>query len=241
MSDRKSIGKMILAGIYPARCPLCHDIVRAGEGLVCRKCAGTVRILQEPLCKKCGKPIASDTAEYCYDCTRKEHRYERCIAAFSYDDRMRESVYMYKYGGREEYAEFYVQQMLRRGERLIRQWRPELIMPVPLHRSRERKRGFNQAGLLATGIGRSLNIPVDDRSVIRCVNTKPQKLLNNMDRKQNLKNTFRIRESWNPCTRILITDDIYTTGSTLDEMSRVLKQAGVRHVYAITLCIAEGA
>lgn len=113
-------------------------------------------------------------------------------------------------------------------------------MPVPLHKKRRRKRGYNQAGVLGRRLGRLLGIRVDDKSLLRRVYTDPQKKLGRLERKKNLRNAFALKESFKPVPVVLLVDDIYTTGNTIDAVSEVLKKKGVEKVYFLTISIGQG-
>ena len=123
---------------------------------------------------------------------------------------------------------------------MIRGWGPDLIIPVPLHKRRRRKRGYNQAGILGRRLGRLLGIRVDDKSLLRRVYTDPQKKLGRLERKKNLRNAFALKESFKPVPVVLLVDDIYTTGNTIDAVSEVLKKKGVEKVYFLTISIGQG-
>ena len=201
--------------IYPRRCPVCDDIV-GGRALICEPCRLRLHPVGEPLCKKCGKPLSTAEAEYCPDCGRKKHLYVRGRAALEYDSVMRESIGRFKYKNRREYGDFYVQELLRACGEAVRSWNPDLLIPIPLHKSRRRKRGFNQAELIARGLGKELGIPVSADSLLRTKKTSPQKELNDQERKSNLKNAFQLAKDNVKFKKILLIDDIYTTGSTID-------------------------
>ena len=113
-------------------------------------------------------------------------------------------------------------------------------MPVPLHFRRKRKRGYNQARILAELIGTGTGIAVDSRHLIRRKYTNPQKILGHRQRKKNLKNAFAVKKDFVPVKTVLLIDDIYTTGSTIDAAAYVLKQRGVVNVYFLTISIGQG-
>ena len=122
----------------------------------------------------------------------------------------------------------------------IRNIGAEGIVPIPLHKSRRRIRGYNQAELLAGALGKRVGIPVYPRMLIRVRNTKPQKTLNPEERQNNLKRAFNMGQNDVKLKVIIIIDDIYTTGTTIDEAARVLKEAGAEKVYFITLACGTG-
>ena len=125
-------------------------------------------------------------------------------------------------------------------ERIVKEWKIEEIIPVPLHRSRQRKSGYNQAQILAEEIGKKLEIPVKKDVVKRIQKTRPQKELGSRERIQNLKGAFGVSRSWIPKKCVLVIDDIYTTGNTIHRVAEVLKKAGVQKVYFLTISIGQG-
>lgn len=125
-------------------------------------------------------------------------------------------------------------------EDLLRSWNPDALVPIPLHKTRKRKRGFNQAQLLAEKLGEILEIPVEKRILERTKKTGPQKELNDVQRRANLKNAFQVRQNDVRLKRIVLVDDIYTTGSTIDAAAAVLLEHGAEKVYFLTICIGRG-
>lgn len=208
--------------------------------MICEPCRLRLHPVTEPLCKKCGKPLSTSEAEYCPDCGRKKHLYTRGRAAFEYDSSMRESISRFKYKNRREYGDFYVQELLKICGCAISSWNVDVLIPIPLHKSRRRARGFNQAELIARGLGRRLHIPVAADYLLRTKKTKPQKELNDQERKSNLKNAFHIEKDNLEFKKILLIDDIYTTGSTIDAAVAVLLEHGAEKVYFLSISIGRG-
>ena len=122
----------------------------------------------------------------------------------------------------------------------LRRWEAEEIIPVPLHRSRRRKRGFNQAEILARELGAAAGIPVRTDVLFRVKKTSPQKSLGKKERQANLKGAFAVSGAWNPGKNVVLIDDIYTTGATLDRAAKMLRKAGARNVYFLTISIGQG-
>ncbi|HIT66112.1 MAG TPA: ComF family protein [Candidatus Merdisoma merdipullorum] len=226
--------------IYPRRCPICDGLTGSFQALICRECIPKLRPVKEPACKKCGKPLEKEEAEYCADCSRGKHLFTRGRAAFVYDSRMRGSIGRFKYRNRREYADFYAEELANLCGEAVLSWRPDALIPVPLHRSRQRKRGFNQAELVAKRLGRRLNIPVTEKTLFRIKKTSPQKELSDTQRRANLKNAFQVRENDVRLKRVVLIDDIYTTGSTVDAAASVLLEHGVENVYFLAICIGTG-
>ena len=116
----------------------------------------------------------------------------------------------------------------------------DAIIPVPLHKTREKQRGYNQAALIARELGKRLNIPVEEEFVGRIRQTLPQKNLKGKERQNNLKNAFKIRQNDVKLNTVIVVDDIYTTGTTMDEIAGCLKRAGIREIYCISLAVGRG-
>ncbi len=228
----------ILEILYPARCPVCHGILKGRDG-ICPECRKRLHYIKEPKCKKCGKQIEKAEQEYCRDCMRFPHAFDRGAAIFAYDDIMRRSISMFKYHNRREYAKVYAAEMYRHGARFLRQASPDVILPVPIHRQKLRQRGFNQAELVAKELGKLLHIPVDTKYLIRKEKTTPQKELTRHQRKANLREAFVVAEKGKYYKRVLLIDDIYTTGATMDAVSEILKENKTKNVFFLTICVGR--
>lgn len=225
--------------LFPRRCPVCDRPVKPAGALICRSCEGALALVREPVCMKCGKELSDPGREYCADCAGKAHVYDRGVSLYRYGS-IRQTVYRLKYAGRREYAAYLGREMAGHLGPLLLAWRPDALIPVPLHPARQRRRGYNQALLLAREVGKRLDIPVLDRWLLRVRNTRPQKLLDGKQRQNNLKNAFKIGQDDVKLNVIVIIDDIYTTGSTVDEIAAVCRRHGVRKVYFAALSIGSG-
>jgi len=234
-----NIKEFMLGILYPRRCPICGEIVMEKDSTICDPCRKYACPIQEPRCKKCSKELDSDEKEYCYDCMRTPHFYTRGIAVFPYDNYLKKSIYQMKFHNKREYNDFYVDEMLRSSGMVLSEWKPDVIVPVPLHKSKQRQRGFNQSELLARGIGKKLGIPVSSNLVLRVRATMPQKELSKKNRKINLKNAFKINKYDVKLKRILLIDDIYTTGTTIDTIACELLKQGAEQVYFAVVCIGR--
>lgn len=244
--------------IYPKRCPICDGVVRPRTGVefsagsmqgrisaaryypICQECRQQIVDVSEPVCKQCGKPLEEERQEFCGDCARKTHGFIQGKALWVYKGAVKQSIYRLKYGNRREYALSYAQEMALRYGNWVKGRKPDAIVPIPLHKKRMRQRGYNQAELIARELGRLLQIPVRSDLLVRCVNTRPQKELNDKERKNNLKKAFKICEKGVQLECILLVDDIYTTGSTMDGAAQALRDTGVAKVYGINVSIGRG-
>lgn len=196
--------------------------------------------ITEPRCKKCGKPIRYEEAEYCYDCQKNPHEYEQGRSVWLHKKQVKWSIYQFKYKNRRVYGEFYAKEMARLYGKLIAQWGIEVIVPVPLHRKKKRLRGYNQAQIVAECLGKLLGLPVVSKAIVRKRYTKPQKTLNDKERRKNVKHAFEVKKGLENYKNVLVIDDIYTTGSTIDEIAGELKLAGVGKVWFLTISIGQG-
>ncbi len=229
----------ILDILYPRRCPICQEVVKKRGEMICPSCRKEIAPIQEPVCKKCGKPIMDAAEEYCCDCGKMGHLYTRGLAVLPYTGKVRKSLHQIKFHNKKEYLDFYGPYMAEVLGKRILAWDAQALIPVPLHRSKRRKRGFNQAEILAVEVGRALGIPVRTDVVQRIRNTRPQKDLSLRERQNNLKGAFKIIQYDVKLKKIILVDDIYTTGSTIDGIAGKLLEQGAEEVYFIALCIGK--
>lgn len=231
----KKLGAQLL---FPLRCPVCDGIVVPSEQGICTECEKKLRQITPPYCMKCGKKLQEE-GELCEDCSRIRHIFARGRALYEYES-VAATVYRLKYGERQEYAKFLGEEMAYYLGSFIREVHPDALIPVPLHRKRYHKRGYNQAALLARSLGAALGIPVAEDFLCRTKDTIPLKLLNPKERQNNLKKAFIISQNDVKLKTVIMVDDIYTTGSTMDEAARTLQTGGVEKIYFVTLACGAG-
>ena len=192
------------------------------------------------MCKKCGKSLLDTTEEFCGDCLTSEHFYDRGRAVFQYKNEIKYSIYNFKYKNKREYSQFYLEEIDKTCGDWIRNVAPDVLVPIPLHPHKQRARGYNQAEEIARKMGEFYCIPVADNLLYRVVNTIPQKELSDNNRKKNMKKAFKISENIVELDIAMVIDDIYTTGATMDEVSKLLRRAGFKKIYCLSLCIGDG-
>lgn len=237
--------RTLLDIIYPVRCPICEEIVSPKEQRICKTCKDKLIYISEPYCMRCGKPIENEEEEFCSDCEHKHYHFERGFAVWVYNEAMKKSIAGFKYHNKKEYATFYIQEILRGYDYQLRRLSIDAIIPVPIHKSKYLERSFNQAELLARGIGKELGIPVIRDMLIRGKKTVPQKTLSDKERLRNLSEAFELNNKLLSMDlahirTVLLVDDIYTTGSTIEACTNCLKSHGIKEVYFIVLCIGKG-
>lgn len=235
--------------LFPAKCPICGMILKRQEKRICHSCKRVLPRICEPMCSRCGKPMDDRDmeSEYCFDCKRKQINQDvltKGTALWLYDKRMKKAMADFKYGGCSENAHFFADELYRfRGEQM-RKWQAEAIIPVPLHWRKKWFRGYNQAASLASALGARMSIPVYTDILKRKRYTKPQKGLSDRERRCNLQKAFCINQSIQVnernLRRVLLVDDIYTTGATLESCATVLRTVGVEEIYFACLCIGGG-
>ncbi len=221
---------------YPATCVVCSENVARLEYL-CADCQRRAPRIVAPFCTKCSEPFPGAITQT-FSCANCEHRvlhFDCAVAAYRSRGLVRKLVHQFKYA-KQRHLRYPVAEWL--GETLrdprLRGRAFDAIVPVPLHPARERERGFNQAALLAELLAASTNVPL--RSVLeRTRYTTTQTAYDRAERMENLHGAFRLRKNRDVRDlRVLLIDDVLTTGSTLSECARVLKGAGAISVHAAT-------
>lgn len=233
----KKILSKLLDLFFPKRCTICDKIISNPRG-ICLSCEKNVRTIRGAVCMKCGKKLGDENV-YCYDCMRRNHNFERNFSVFEYPI-IRESLYRFKYLGRAEYAAYYARQAYFIHGKRLEELHADAIVPVPLHKARQRRRGYNQAAEVAKELAELIHVPVEEGLIKRVKSTKALKTLDVCERQNNLKKAFLIMQNDVKLKTIIVVDDIYTTGATLDAIARVCKQAGVENIYSLTVAVGNG-
>ena len=229
----------MLEMLFPGRCPVCDDIVVPRGRLICLECLAKVSFVKEPCCRKCGKEIIDDRGEYCPDCRQKPHYFDWGASAVNYDSVGRKIISDFKYHNKRDNSVFLAHEIVKRCGQQIKLMEGDALMPVPLYWWKKRVRGFNQSEVLAKRLEELTGIPVYRDMIVRIRNTRPQKSLEHLQRRKNLMEAFRIGNIPEGIRSVILVDDIYTTGSTIDACSRMLKSAGVEKVYFVSACIGK--
>jgi competence protein ComFC len=212
---------------YPQRCVGCEK--RASD-LLCRTCFEALPEIWRPVCARCGLPTAFETL-VCEECKGVDLGFEGARAPLRYEGVGKEIVHVLKYQGYAKVVDRLAAPLMVSALDVDRRF--DAVVPVPLHRSRLRRRGFNQAELLARGVAKKINAPVSDTlQVVR--RTRDQVELSASERRENVAGAFSARAR--VCGRILLVDDVFTTGATMNSCAEVLMRAGAENVFALSLC-----
>jgi len=225
----------------PSQCHCCEVFLEEGERGICPDCLSKIRWITPPFCSICGSPFSSKEVEIhlCGNCLTKKTYFAKARSLGYYEGPLQEAIHRWKYEGRASLASFFGEWM---AEGFRRHWTSEafdIVVPVPLHRKRLRERGFNQAFLLARELSRRIGVPCEKKMLRKEKPTVPQVLLSGVEREKGVRGAFRVREEDQVAGRsILLVDDVYTTGATVNECSRVLMAGGAKSVEVFTLAHA---
>ena len=228
--------------IYPSSiyCISCGNIIDESRNYsLCNDCFRKFKWINERTCINCGKILSeSNNGTLCYDCQYNKHEFDGGFACVQYGSVEKQLIFKLKYAKRTYIARVIAEIMYDR--MLIEDIDYDIVIPVPIHRSKNRSRGFNQAELIAKYFCKNSNKIYYKNIANRISNTIPLKTMDPAERKLNLINAFNLTEKGKSLVngkKILIIDDIYTTGATIDSLSEKLRAAGVNKIYFLVFAI----
>ncbi len=227
--------------IFPRRCPACDEPVKPFGRLICEACESKLDTVGTQTCRKCGAPLhldKGDDIEYCRRCLLVRHRYHCGTAVYRYRSASG-ALYRLKYEGRAEYADFFGRKMAEKFRSDRRFDYVDMIVPVPTSGSRIRQRGYDQAALLAQVMAQETGIPCRTDVLERRADTPVLRNKSALERQAFLKNAFIAHRNDVKLRIIVLVDDIYTTGATIDACAEALFEAGAKDVYFVTAAIGE--
>ncbi|MGI9287883.1 MAG: ComF family protein [Pseudomonadales bacterium] len=224
-------------GFLPPYCLLCLSGESVGDDYLCSGCKAELPWLRH-CCEICSLPLTAATASRCGRCQQQHPTFDCCVGAFFYADPIARLISDYKYRAKLNYGRVLGLQLATRlAHHYQQQVLPAVVVPVPLHRSRLRSRGFNQSLELAKTVAGQLGMPVAHHHLVRCKATSSQKDLQLNDRQRNVRDAFAIREKHPLPATVALIDDVVTSGATVAELARLLKQNGVQKVHV--WCVAR--
>jgi competence protein ComFC len=222
----KAIINATLELIYPRFCPICGTSLEPSDKL--------------PLCGVCRKEIKREIPALSASCKKDEYYFDRSYSVAAYEGVMRECIHKFKYNGSLAMEALFAHLMIDFAEKYMDISHFDCIVPVPLHLVKLRERTFNQAAMLARSLSRKFGLLHVDNNLVRVKSGKSQIALPKNKREKNVERAFEVK---NPDLlkdkSALLVDDVFTTGATVNECSRVLKEAGVKYIEVLTL--ARGA
>ena len=238
--------KDILSGItdilFPPTCSACGTVLIYDRAYpFCPECLSTIQFAATPLCTSCGQPFATSegTNHLCEDCIMSPPPFSIARSLGKYDAALLDTIHLFKYHGKISVGEDLGKMMATTSydSLVIQHYSP--IIPVPLHPNRLKERGFNQSLVLAQQISKRFSIPLDFTSLRRTVLTEAQVNLSREKRAANVRGAFEVTDRNRiKVKKILLIDDVYTTGSTVKECSKILKKNGAHEVAVLTLARA---
>lgn len=233
--------KSFLELIYPEKniCQICDTYDESiNNSYICKSCLSKLEKIEEPVCRICNRSLRHNPSlTICDECAKDPRSFDKSKSLFAYTGTVKKIIHDYKYCNKAYYYKLFSYLLIEymKENRYINF---DYITAVPLHKIKLRKRGFNQSQLLANKIGKYFNITYID-TLKRNNNTEKQSNLSRYARQKNLEKVFKVANNKVPTlingADILIIDDIFTTGSTVNECSKILKQHGANRVFVLTL------
>jgi competence protein ComFC len=248
---RAALGEALdaLASIaFPAPCRICEaTLLTASRIPVCATCLDSLKPLAGAGCQKCGRPfvsgVAADAAQpLCYLCRRDVYHFDCARSFAAYNDAMVRAIVLLKYQEVKPLGAWFAARLAEMVSRDPDLLAADVVVPVPLHASRLRERGYNQAELIARPLARRLGLPLRPVLLVR-TKPRPEKLkLTRQERWRTVRGAYAMRSAAKiDKLRVLLVDDVFTTGATLDSCARVLRNAGASRVTALTVArVAPG-
>ena len=228
--------------IYPQSCPICEKPLSREEKFVCQQCWDTLTILPFPFCPYCKSFLDDEESATRCGCECLNRPEERMILAVrslgTFDDHYQKLIHRFKYGKSLPLGRRLAQRLGQVVSETTGFMDCDLVIPVPLHRAKHRERGFNQSDVLGEGISQATGVAFGKGILKRKKNTKDQTHLNAQQRAENVKDAFVVkRPDLTDGKRVILVDDVMTTGATLNECARMLRTVGVKEVLAATLAV----
>ena len=224
--------------VYPPFCLACEGELRDWEQIVCDRCWSTFEIIDGPVCGTCGTPL-KDVDQTCRHCSVESFTFHAARASYLYSKNLRRAVHAFKFRRKVSLAKrlgralaftFIADERIRSADHII---------PVPLHISRLRERGYNQSELLTAEMAEELSVPCLKQVLVRSQNTKSMTALTPERRRRNVEGAFKVVPGENVQGKhVVLVDDVLTTGATADACARVLLRAGCAQVHVLTVARA---
>lgn len=235
----KVVSELALGFVYPNVCQICaNERATPAEGYVCARCWQQVRFIRPPFCRRCGLPFEGElTAAFeCSNCRDMELHFCSARSAVSATGAVLEVIHRYKYRRALWFEPFLADLLVREAVPELREQRWDYVVPVPLHPAKKRQREFNQAERLAKHLSAATAIPLEAGLLKRVVPTRTQTKLTRQERAENMRNAFAICNGLKLTgKRILLFDDVFTTGATTSACAKTLRAAGAEEVAVWTL------
>lgn len=218
--------------IFPPKCGFCGEITTS-EHFICKDCYDLSTQKYVNRCSFCGK--ISDEGK-CSECEKKILYYEKLIFCSEYTEEFKQKIHQYKFSDKKYLYHFFTELLYER----IKNETFDIIVPVPISRERYKERGYNQAGLIAKKLSYMLEKPYNSDVLVKIKNSERQSMQGFSERQKSVKNVFEVADILEVRDKeVLLIDDVFTTGSTANECSRVLKNAGAKNIKVGVICISH--
>ena len=223
--------------LFPPKCIICKNYLIDGNSL-CHNCLKKFTFISSPMCNCCGYPFEMKVRENkksytCPTCIKKGYKFDKCRSAVIYNDFSKQIILPFKHNDATHFADLISNIMINAGSKLIQD--ADFLIPVPIHFTRLLKRKYNQSSLICNIISKAYNKEVLYSALKRKTATISQGHLSKKSRENNLKNVFKVNNAnLIKDKTILLIDDVFTTGATVNECAKTLKLAGVKKVYVLT-------
>jgi ComF family protein len=247
----KSAIDSLAALLFPAPCRICGQTLTGASFIpICEPCLGDLQLIAHPLCACCGRPLLTPAVEssaarptapplpelLCRLCRASFYAFDGARSLAVYNGALSEAVLLLKYEQVASLADWFGARLAEMAIAAGTGWRADVVVPVPLHRDRRRERGYNQAKLIAKPVAKRLRLRLDSKLLIRTKPRPPQLVLSRAEHWRSVRGAYATREGIRiDNLRILLVDDVLTTGATLDACSRALKKAGASAVFGLTV------
>ncbi len=234
--------RALLDTLFPPLCHVCRTFIPGpAEVHLCASCRDAVSPIRPPLCPVCGTPFAAEGGidHPCGPCLTDPRPFDGARSAVRFDGPVRDLIHRFKFGKKSHLARPLALLTARSLPDFPSTCPGDLVVPVPLHVKRLRQRGFNQSQLLGHVLAKEWRIPLSVHNLRRIRWTEPQIGLSATERERNVRNAFAVAHPHGIEDKsIILADDVFTTGSTVSECARILKRAGARQVWVITVARA---
>lgn len=234
--------EQILELVYPSNiyCIACGNLIdKTRPYSLCDKCIKEIHWISKNTCSICGKSLypSTDASEVCYECKGVQHSFDKGYSCAVYEGPVKEILSGFKYKGKSYMGNIIGDMMLDRAQGFIQDIDFQTVIPIPMHKSKKKSRGFNQSEILAKKIAFGLGKEYRNDILFKQRNTPPMSSLDSTERRINLHGAFQIGYNKDEAIKdkdIMLVDDVYTTGSTLDECATLLKKSGTDKVFIYT-------
>lgn len=244
LSSLSSWFQTVLDFVFPASCAYCQKFVGDDRVLIfCQSCWNTITPISDSACPRCGKPYSSQVVLHhspeflCGECRISPPFFDQALAATYYEGVMKEAILQFKFHYKTKLGKPLAQWLISRIPGNIDIQKYQVILPVPLHKTRQKQRGYNQSAILAKHLAQYYHLTLSLRNLIRIRPTDAQsQIKDRKERQENVRNAFRLRfPGAIRDQNLILVDDVLTTGATVNECAKTLKQAGAASILVLTL------